>query len=558
MKTLFIFFKKNIPLFLILLFQIPLILPFFHKGFFPSHDDVQVTRIFEMVQSLKFGDIPPRWSANLLFGRGYPLYVFYGFLPYLIGSFFVFSGLNFLLATKAVFILSFFIGPIGVYLLVKEWWGKIPALTAAIAFSYAPYRAVDVFVRGNLGEFFSFSLFPLVFWLNLKLLKTFGSKDKKWWVFFCFSLFLLEISHNISCFIFFSFLLVFNGYFLIFLSNKKDKFKLVLRLSFIFLLATAMAAFYLVPLIYESKFVLVGQFKDSPYWEYFLTLKKLWNSKWGWGGYTDEGNAVSLQLGKSLVIFAISSSILNLFIKNLDKKLINFFTVCLVFLIFMEIGVSDVIWRNVSLLHYFQFPWRLHVLINLFLAILCGSLVYLVQYLNYQKEKLLKLQIALVIFFTFFMIFENLRLFKPRIYWNAPSVSETTTWNDEYLPKWVKIKPKTYTDKKIEVIAGKSVISEISWGYLQKKFVATSEVKSRLQIAHIYYPGWQVYVNGIKREIDYNNDYGLMNISIPKGKNEVVFSFERTWWRTASEAVSLFGFLIFILLSIKTFVSKRK
>lgn len=153
---------------------------------------------------------------------------------------------------------------------------------------------------------------------------------------------------------------------------------------------------------------------------------------------------------------------------------------------------------------------------------------------------------------------ENLNFFKPRYYWNPSFVSETTTWDDEYLPKWVKVKPKTYADKKVEVVAGKSVIGETSWGYLQKKFVAVSEVESRLQIAHIYYPGWQVYINGIKKEIDYDNDYGLMTISVPEGKNEVIFSFERTWWRTVSETVSLFGFLVFVFFVAKNFSQEKK
>lgn len=548
MKTIFVFLKKNFPLLLVLLFQIPLILPFFHKGFFPSHDDVQVVRVFEMYQSLRFGDIPPRWSANLLFGHGYPLYIFYSPLPYFIGALFSFIVPNFLIATKFVFILSFIIGPVGIYFLTKEWWGKLPALISAVAFSYAPYRAVDVFVRGNLGEFFSFSFFPVVFWINLKLLRIFNQKNRNCWrLIFIFALFLLEISHNISCFIFLLFLGIYNLYFIFFETEKKLRLKTVVYLLGIVFFSLILSSFYLVPLLYESKFVLVGQFRDSPYSQYFLTLKKLWDSSWGWGGYTDKTDAVSLQLGKTLIIFSLLASIFNYFIKKPGRKLIIFFTLNLFFFVFMEIGASDFIWSRLTILHFFQFPWRLHILTTLFLSILCGSFIYLINVTFCRKKKNCTLVLVLSIFIIVLFITENLKLFKPRIYSDAPAVSETTTWDDEYLPKWVKIKPKDYTGEKIKFVEGKGKIVNEEWGYLTKKFVVDGKsANSTIEIAHVYYPGWEVYINKKKGEINYDNNYGLMRVTVPEGKNNIEFVFKRTPWRLASELVSIVGVVIFL------------
>jgi len=283
--------KKYWFFLVIFLLEIPLILPFFHRGFFPSHDDIQVVRIFEMTQSLRFGDIPPRWSANLLYGYGYPLYIFYSSLPYLLGAVASFLGANFLISTKLIFILSFFLGSGGIYFLAKEWWGPKAALGATIAYSLAPYRAVDVYVRGNLAEFFSFSLFPWVFFFNWKVLNQDREKKIPWELIFCFSLFCLAISHNISFFIFSFFLVIFNLYFLFF-HLKNNRLKIFINLSLICFLSFSLSAFYLIPLLYENKFVIVSQFLNSNYWDYFLTLKKLWSSPWGWGGYTDLVDAV--------------------------------------------------------------------------------------------------------------------------------------------------------------------------------------------------------------------------------------------------------------------------
>lgn len=555
MKKLSKFLKTNFGLIIVLLLQIPLILPFFHRGFFPSHDDVQVTRIFEMFQSLKFGDFPPRWSANLLFGYGYPLYIFYGPLPYLIGAFFAFIVPNFLLATKFVFVLSFFIGPIGVYFLTKEWWGKLPALIASAAFSYVPYRPVDVFVRGNLGEFFSFSLFPLVFFFNWKFLTARQTDQKKWGIVFCLFLFFQEISHNISCFIFFFFLLIFNLFYVgFFIKKKEDRFEKVIWLSVILILSLSMAAFYFIPLFYETRFVLVGQFRDSPYQEYFLTLKKLWNSPWGWGGYTDVGNAVSLQLGKVVVIISLFTVLLNNFIKTNHRRLINFFVFCAIFLIFMELSISDFIWSRVTLLHFFQFPWRLHILITLFLSILCGGFFFLFQ--QKIRKPIILAGVCLVVLSLF--IIENVGFFKPRIYWNAPSVSETTTWNDEYLPKWVKVKPKDYAGEKVIFIGEKGTVLDLTWGYLRKEFTVQTTKDAKLKISHVYYPGWEASIDNNKSEIKYNNPGGLMEVSVPKGKHKIAFVFKRTAWRYLADVVSVVGITIFLLLIIKEVFKKDK
>lgn len=551
MKKFISFLKGNCLFFSVLLFQIPLILPFFHKGFFPSHDDVQVTRIFEMFQSLKYGDIPPRWSANLLFGHGYPLYIFYGPLPYLIGAFFALFLPNFLVATKFVFLLSFFIGPIGVYLFTREWWGKLPALVAAVAFSYAPYRAVDVFVRGNLGEFFSFSLFPLVFFFNWKFLTASQTSKTKWGVLFCLFLFFQEISHNVSCFIFFLFLLIFNLFYVGFFI-KNNRLEKIGQLSSILILSLSMSAFYLLPLVYETRFVLVEQFRDSPYGEYFLTLEKLWSSPWGWGGYTEVGNAVSLQLGKAMVVISLFTALMNNFIKANYRKLINFFIVCALFFVFMELGISDFIWSRIALLHFFQFPWRLHVLIILFLSILCGGLLYLFQ--RIAKKPIFSVGFSAVVIFLF--IFENVGFFKPRIYWDAPSVSETTTWNDEYLPEWVQVKPKNYAVEKVILDKGAGTVSDLTWGYLRKEFAVQVAKDAELKISHVYYPGWEVLIDGTKGEIEYDNPGGLMEVLVPSGEHNIVFVFKRTGWRTAADTISLFGFGIFLVLAVKTFFLK--
>jgi hypothetical protein len=541
------------PLGFLFLLLVPIFWPFFHRGFFPSHDNVQVVRVFELVQSLRYGDIPARWSSNLLYGHGYPLYVFYSPLSYLIGAAFSFLGFNFLISTKLVFILGFLLGGLGMYLLVMRWWGKLPALIAALVFSYTPYRALDVYVRGNLAEFFSLSLFPFVVLVNYQLLT--AENKGLWRLVFSFSLFLLFIAHNISAFIFGLFLLFFNLFYFLFCDRSHLK-EGVWSLVWSGILAAAISCFYWLPLIYETRFVMVGKFAQCPYWRYFLTLGKIWDTPWGFGGYI-ESNPMSLQLGKTIIVLSFLALLTNFFIKTQWRKIILFIFGALVGATLIELPISDFLWHNLKILPFLQFPWRFHVVSTYCGSILFAAFFYLLQE-HFQAKKWFKyLFPPLLLIALSWHIFENYHYFKPNLFWSAPAVSESTTWDDEYLPRWVRVKPKDYASDKVKFIEGKGKVEKIEWGYLQKSFVVNSSGNSLVEIAHIYYPGWQAFVNGQKAEIKYDNEHGLMRLSLLSGKNQVVFKFLRTPWRLFAEAVSLLGLGIYLWLGLKSLLLSR-
>jgi len=535
----------------VVLLVVPIIIPFFHKGFFPTHDDVQMQRIFEMFQALKYGSFPPRWASGLLFGHGYPLFSFYSPLAYYLGALLVFVGANFLVATKIVFLMTFFLGAIAMYLLVKDMFGRIPGLVASVIFSYAPYKAVDVYVRGNLPEFLSLSLFPLVLWTNWWLLK---SKNLVWLPLFSLSLALLALTHNISFVIFAFFLAAFNLVIILGLKEKKQMFIKALGGGF---LALMISCFFWLPLFVETKFVnLVNHPWPLSYDKFFLTYKQLWSSPWGFNGFT-EPQPMSLQLGKTFIVFSALAFLIGLFRKyDFHKKLWLFFSGALLFSVFMTTFPSNFIWKALPFLSFFQFPWRFHILITFCSSVLIAMIVYFVESITSQKKwpKIFVWLVALMIIGL--VVFENYRFFKPKLYWQPLAVSESTTWDDEYLPLWVKVKPKDYEGEKVKVIEGEGEIKEINWGYLEKDFTFLAKKESVVELAHIYYPGWKAFVNGKGKTIDYGNDRGLMRLKLPEGQNLVKFKFLRTPIRLTSEIISLIGLFMVGFLFLKV-INKR-
>ena len=77
---------------IVLALSLPSIFPLMQKGYFPMHDDTQVARVISMTRAIQDGQFPVRSVKDLGYGFGYPLYNFYGPLPYYVGSFFSLIG----------------------------------------------------------------------------------------------------------------------------------------------------------------------------------------------------------------------------------------------------------------------------------------------------------------------------------------------------------------------------------------------------------------------------------------------------------------------------------
>src|SRR3989338_1004644 len=110
-------------LLIVLFLSLGTVLPLFHSGFFPMHDDTQVVRVNQMYKALSDGQFPVRWVSDLGYGFGYPIFNFYAPLPYYAGAFVNFFT-DSLSATKLMFFIGIILSGIFMYLLGKEISGE--------------------------------------------------------------------------------------------------------------------------------------------------------------------------------------------------------------------------------------------------------------------------------------------------------------------------------------------------------------------------------------------------------------------------------------------------
>ncbi|MDE2026127.1 MAG: glycosyltransferase family 39 protein, partial [Patescibacteria group bacterium] len=195
-----------IPILIVLVLSLPIIRPLFAVGFFPMHDNTQVARVFEMGKALQDGMFPVRWVNDLGYGYGYPIFTFYAPLAYYIGGFISAAGTDPLLATKIMMGIGMLLSGVFMYLFCKEVFGKEGGILGGLFYTFATYHAVDLYVRGDVAEFFAYAFIPLAAYGILLATR----KSKLATVFIgAIGVAGIIVSHNLTAFMTMPFLLVF-------------------------------------------------------------------------------------------------------------------------------------------------------------------------------------------------------------------------------------------------------------------------------------------------------------------------------------------------------------
>lgn len=534
------FLKEIFPVAFLIVLSIGAILPLFHAGFFTFHDDQQVARLFELNNSLKTGQFPVRWVADLGFGYGYALFNFYPPLAYYVGEIFHLVGFGFIDSIKIVWGIALMGSGIAMYFLAKNLFGKLGGVVAALFYLYAPYHAVDAYVRGALAELFSFV------WLPLILLSIYKKRPVFAGIFLGF----LMVTHNLIFLPFFCFFAVWA-----FIFHKKS-------LVIAPLVAFGLTAFFWLPSLAEKQFTLVDQIlleNLAAYKIHFVCLSQFWYSPWGFGGSAAGcTDGLSFMVGKIYLVAIGLGFLLGVWKKSLPL-LVSFGLV--LFAGFMTVGYSQFLWDKISPLWYLQFPWRFMEFIALFSAILAGGVVSLIP-----LNKWLKTVVAII--FVLGLI-PNLKYFAPQSYLVVTDKDLTTSqeikWHVsstsfEYMPKgmathlnemgnvWVNIDKSQIATKNYTIISGRGV--PLAEQFLPGKFIfeGVFDTASTIQFSTTYFPGWKLKVDGQETSIIYDNPYNLITVSVLPGVHKIAGEFTNTPVRILGNSISLITFGLLVIL----------
>ncbi|HVZ58485.1 MAG TPA: 6-pyruvoyl-tetrahydropterin synthase-related protein, partial [Patescibacteria group bacterium] len=549
---------KFMPIVGVVILSLVSILPLFHAGFFPIHDDTQVARVFEMHKSLSDGLFPVRWVEDLGYSYGYPIFSFYAPLAYYIGAFFMFFGFAALTSTKIMIGLGVILAGVTMYLFTSELLDAESAMVAAILYIFAPYHAVNIFVRGAIGEIWAYAFIPLAFYGFLKVARNPSWKS-------CLIAIVgfagVIISHNLTALLIAPFL---GGELIVlfFQASKKSTRKL---LVISLLLALAVSSWYWLPALTEMQYtnVVSQTVGGSEYKDHFVCLSQLWSSQWGFGGSAPGClDGLSFELGKIHVLLGVIGILLAVFFSKTKKRGLALLSGGgLVLAIFLMLPVSKPLWDNLPFMKYLQFPWR-YLQAALFFLSLLGGIAF--SEIRFDIKRLVTTKYLTVIALGFgvvIIIAFYAKLFKPQFYYD-PYRDETTRKNlvwtiskisDEYMPSSF-IKPKSYSDvPRLPYKPSNSLnvtIDSHTTSHLALNISAADNQHIVLNLA--YFPAWQITLD--KTPASFAIGHGLYDVVIPKGQHTLDAVFVQTPAEKIANLLSVLG----ILISVIGIIVKRR
>ncbi len=540
--------RKIFPILLIFLLSLLPLLNLLHEGLPLTHDGLDhVARVANFYKNLTQGIFIPRWAPDLNWGFGHPILMFLYPLPSYASSLFHLIGFSYIDSLKLVFGVSYVLSGIFMYLWLGEFLDGGASMLGGILYLFAPYRFIDLYVRGAFGEHVAFVFLPLVLYTLYNLNKVSNkARIRNYYlqvlfVAICFAA--LVLSHNAISLLFIPFVIFYIFY--LYLENKS---KIKLALSFLSLFYGFLFSFFFwFPAFMEGRYTLRDIVTSGEYLKRFVEGKALLYGAWSFGGT----GQFSVQIGIVHILLTVLSILLffKLFKRaNKQRYLLAGTLIIFISSVFLMLPASNLVWHKLAILQKLQFPWRF-LSIVVFATSVLGAIF--VAKINLKNKKIL----------TFILIAVSVLITLP--YWHArdyktipnnffETTYEGTTDTGESSPIWsIRFMEKRAVDE-IEVIDGHSSITKGKRLVNYHSYVVSATQRTRLRENTLYFPGWKVYDNGkLVENIEFQDpkNRGIITFYVNAGRHDIALRFEDTKLRKFANTVSL-GSILFSLFLI--------
>ena len=501
--------------------------PLFHPGLHPTHDgEYHVVRFYEFDTVLRSGVLYPRWAPDFNMGYGIPLFNFVYPLPNYVASLLHFLGLSFIDAFKANLVIATVFGAVCMYLWSKDFWGKLGGLVSSVFYSFAPYRFVDIYIRGSVGEVWSLAFLPFVLWAVTNVIR---KNDLRFLPLVSIAIAFLVFSHNILALLFFGFAFMY----MLFLCHIYKKYQYINHLILSFVFGLGLSAVFWLPALVEKQYVRGLEVFTVD--RHFVELYQLLIPSWGSGFSGEIGQGLSFQIGV-LNIFVVILSLSMLFVwrkQKTKRKLLVFFLLSFFVLVFLMLPVSRNVWEFIPLMTYFQFPWRLLSLVIL----ICSFLAGIIGKFKYRYV------LATCVVFGSILVTHSYT--QPAYYHyrddnhylsRSNFIHGTNSPGDVFNTIWFQQKKIPSYEKFTLQNQGtlKNVIIEPT------RYQATVDLKdaSTFLIHTAFFPGWRIEYLGKNFKL-HPNDMGTMTHTLPQGTYSFEVYFADTMIRHISVVVSM-------------------
>jgi hypothetical protein len=504
-------------------------IPFFFLGTPSGHDvEFHLYSWLEVLSQWKLGIVYPRWAALANFAYGEPRFIFYPPASWTLGA--ALSAISpWTLAASIYIWLALLAAGVSMFLLARQWLDRRDATFAAVLYAVNPYHLVIVYWRSAFAELLASSLLPLLLLLLLRADEK-GRRVTVYLALLLASAWLINAPAAVMIHYSLALLVLVVAW-----QRRSPRVLLVGIVAAV--LGAALAAVYLLPAIYEQKWITIAQavsagsrpqdsflfihttdadhdaFNHLISWiavgEILLTLAAAWAAR-GW-------RSRNRTLWYSLVVWAAACSVLML-------------------------SITNALWRILPKLQYMQFPWR---------WMLCLGIPFTLLTVLGLRRWTVRVAFYLALLGVLAFGWHH---FQPPWWDNVGDLREMQDnmaagdgyeGVDEYTPVGADPSSVSKDARRVMVDGPAHAAIHVSqWTPEFKGFTAEMSAPDHLALRLFNYPAWRVKVNGRKVQPGTREGTGQMLIPVEAGANQVQISFVRTWDRTAGGWISLLALIL--------------
>jgi hypothetical protein len=539
----------------LVLLALPVCVPLFTGSVLAGHDAFEYfPRLVELDQNIAHGVFVPRWAPDLGGGTGQPLFLFHPPMIYYLGELWHLLGFDFVTAMNLACAAVVLLAALGMFLLARLYFGDAGGWLGAAAYLYAPYFAVNLYVRSAMEEFSAFAFFPLALYGFAAYAR---HRRARYWLLGAAAFACVLACHFMAALLFAPLLLGFLGL----TTWIENSWTVLWKQACGFLLGLGLSAFIWVPALASRHWAHIDRAIEGVfrYSNHLVYLHQLFYSPWGYGlSVPGPNDGMSFSLGWShLLLVAVAWIWISRNSQLVDRRLLRFFGAGAIVLCVLMLQDALWFWEQVPLLQNVNLPWRLLGPVAVCVAMLAASLGKLLA--STPRWRVLGLTAAMAL-----LIVPNLSHLHPKTlvdvdlsFWTPQQLSlrgfETTTMA-EVTPRWITGLPP-YTPVAATVLSGDAQIdrphrSPFSWSSL-----VHARATSTIEMQTAWFPGWEVRVDGQRVPAGPGTPSGLITFQVPPGGHMVSVDYGRTDVEKAAVSVSILALLAAIWIGL---VSRRK
>ncbi|MGB8113257.1 MAG: hypothetical protein WCF22_05770, partial [Candidatus Sulfotelmatobacter sp.] len=307
------------------------------------------------------------------------------------------------------------------------------------------------------------------------------------------------------------------------------------------LLGAALAAFYLLPAIYEQRWIDIAQ-AISPGYRPLDNFLFVHSSDAEHDAFNRVISWVAVAEIAAIIVTAWISREWRIRARGLWYAVVIWAAACTI----LMLPISAPFWSVLPKLRFMQFPWRWLLCLGVPFTLLITMAVR-------RWTSRLALYVAMLAVVAF-----GWQHYQAPWWDNAADLREMQDnmetnvgyeGTDEYTPIAADSSVVDRDARRVTVEGpAHAAIHVFQWNAKEKLFTADLSAPDNLVLKLFNYPAWRVEVNGRVVQAGTRENTGQMLVPVQAGENRVQVSFIRTWDRTAGIWISVLAFLLIILL----------